>query len=97
MGSDKESYSAFQAFDPEGTRLADFLGRHGIQQLYVGGLATDYCVRASVLDALKEGFQVTVLKDAVRGVELKPGDSRRAFDEMMQAGAKQTSLEGFKI
>ena len=96
MDPDKESYSAFQAFDSQGTPLADFLKKRRIQQLYVGGLATDYCVRASVLDALKEGFQVTVLKDAVRGVELKPGDSKKAFDEMVRSGAKQISLEDFK-
>lgn len=95
MDPGKDSYSAFQAFDQDGTPLADFLRKRGIKELYLGGLATDYCVRASALDALREGFRVTLLKDAVRGVELKSGDSKKALDEMMQAGAKQISLEDF--
>lgn len=95
MDPDQDSYSVFQAFDPEGTPLVDLLRGWGIRHLFVGGLATDYCVRASVLDALQAGFQVTVLKDAVRGVELKPGDSKKAIEEMMQAGAKHSSLEAF--
>lgn len=95
MDPEKESYSAFQAFDPEGTPLAETLRRRNVRHLYVGGLATDYCVRASVLDALKEGFGVTLLTDAMRGVELKPGDSQKALDEMKRSGAKATSLEAF--
>ena len=55
--------------------------------LVVGGLATDYCVRASVLDALREGFAVTVLADGVRGVEVAAGDTDRALAEMRGAGA----------
>jgi nicotinamidase/pyrazinamidase len=77
---------AYSAFD--GTGLADELRRRGIDRLVVGGLATDYCVRASVLDALREGFAVTVLRDAVRGVDVTAGDSERALDEMRAAGAE---------
>ena len=95
MDPEKDSYSAFQAFDPEGTPLAELLKSRRVGHLFVGGLATDYCVRASVLDALREGFRATVLADAVCGVELKPGDSQKAFDEMMRAGADQTSSEHF--
>ena len=87
MDPEKDSYSAFQAFDPDGVPLAEWLKRRQIARLYVGGLATDYCVRASVLDALKEGFRVAVLTDAVRGVELNPGDSKKALQEMKEAGA----------
>jgi len=76
-------YSAF-----EGTALAELLREHGVDRLYVGGLATDYCVRASVLDALAEGFEVTVIEDAIRGVNLEPGDSERALAEMKAAGAR---------
>jgi nicotinamidase/pyrazinamidase len=79
---DSPGYSAF-----EHTGLADLLREHGVRHLYVGGLATDYCVRASVLDALAAGFEVTVVEDAIRGVELHPGDSQRAIDEMRAAGA----------
>jgi nicotinamidase/pyrazinamidase len=59
----------------------------------VGGLATDYCVRASVLGALERGFEVLVLKDAVRGVDVQPGDSEKALQEMQSKGAKLVSLE----
>jgi nicotinamidase/pyrazinamidase len=58
-----------------------------VRQLSVGGLASDYCVRASVLDALKGGHAVTVLTDAIAGVELTPGDSAQALDDMRRAGA----------
>ena len=54
----------------------------------MGGLATDYCVRASVLDALNAGFEVVVLSDAIGAVDLKPGDGARAMEEMRSAGAK---------
>jgi nicotinamidase-related amidase len=80
--SDRDAYSAF-----DGTGLADTLRARGVDRLVVGGLATDYCVRASVLDALREGFPVTVLAEGVRGVEVSPGDTQRALDEMREAGA----------
>jgi len=54
----------------------------------VGGLATDYCVRATALDALREGFEVVVLRDAVRAVDVQPGDGDRALEEMRAAGAR---------
>jgi nicotinamidase/pyrazinamidase len=82
QGQDSPGYSAF-----EHTGLADLLREHGVRHLVVGGLATDYCVRASVLDALAAGFRVTVVEDAIRGVEVEPGDSQRAVDEMRAAGA----------
>lgn len=80
--SDRDAYSAF-----DGTGLAAMLRARGVDRLVVGGLATDYCVRASVLDALREGFTVTVLADGVRGVEMQAGDGERALDEMRAAGA----------
>ena len=63
----------------------------------MGGLATDYCVRASVLDALNEGFEVVVLTDAIGAVELKPGDGARAIDEMQEAGAKFATMDDLGI
>ncbi len=78
-----QGYSAFQE-----TGLAQLLRERGVRRLAVGGLATDYCVRASVLDALREGFDVTVVVDAVRGVEAEPGDSARALEELRRAGAR---------
>jgi nicotinamidase/pyrazinamidase len=78
-----QGYSAFQD-----TRLAELLRAHDVDRLYVAGLATDYCVKNSVVDARREGFDVTVVEDAVRGVEVEPGDSERAIEEMQRAGAE---------
>jgi nicotinamidase/pyrazinamidase len=79
---DTEGYSGF-----EGTRLEELLRERGIDQVTVVGLATDYCVKNTALDALRAGFQVTVDTDAIRGVEVQPGDSERALDELREAGA----------
>ena len=80
---DREAYSGF-----EGTGLAGLLRERGIRRVFVGGLATDYCVKATVLDARKAGFQVVLLEDAVRGVEVTPGDCARALDAMRAAGVE---------
>jgi nicotinamidase/pyrazinamidase len=81
-----QGYSAFQD-----TRLGDLLRERGVDRLYVTGLATDYCVKQSVLDALRQGFDVTVVNDAVRGVDVQAGDSERALEEMEAAGANRAS------
>ena len=78
-----DGYSAF-----DGTGLADLLRKRGIERLTVVGLATDYCVYHTVLDALREGFEVRVDPAAVRGVDVRPGDSERALRELRDAGAK---------
>lgn len=78
--SDVEAYSGF-----EGTELAEMLRHQGVQRIFVGGLATDYCVRATVLDALREGFAVVVLTDAIRAVDAQKED--RALNDMSEAGA----------
>ena len=83
QGRDEEGYSGF-----EGSELADALRRRAVDEVYVCGLATDYCVRASAIDACKEGFRVTVVEDAVRGVEVERGDSERALEDMRAAGAR---------
>jgi len=80
---DEDSYSAF-----DGTDLALQLRRLGVEEVWVGGLATDYCVKNTVLDAVKEGFQVKALKNAMRPVEVKSGDGQRAIEEMQAAGAE---------
>lgn len=77
-----EGYSGF-----DGTQLEQLLRERGIERLTVVGLATDYCVKHTALDALAAGFEVSVDRDAVRGVEVEPGDSERALDEMREAGA----------
>ncbi len=84
---DRDAYSGFQDTD-----LAARLREAGAKTVLVGGLATDYCVKETVLDALSEGFKVYLLTDASKGVEVKPGDSRRAIDEMKARGALELKL-----
>jgi nicotinamidase/pyrazinamidase len=98
---DIDSYSTF--FDNghlRSTGLENELRAKNIQTIYIAGLATDYCVKFSVMDALHLGFKVYVITDACRGVNLKPQDSTEAFDFMRQAGAHlistQTLLQTFK-
>jgi nicotinamidase/pyrazinamidase len=81
-------YSAFEATDAQGRSLAERLRAAGVDTLYVGGLATDYCVRASVLDARQAGLKVKVIREGVRGVNLQPDDSEKALREMEAAGAE---------
>jgi nicotinamidase/pyrazinamidase len=83
-GSDPatEGYSGF-----DGTDLASLLRERHIDHVTIVGLATDYCVKNTALDALREGFPVTVDSTAVRGVDVQPGDSERALEELRAAGA----------
>src|SRR3954468_23675680 len=78
---DTDGYSGF-----EGTDLEALLRERGITEVTVVGLATDYCVKNTALDALKAGFQVTVDSSAARGVEVEPGDSQKALEEVRSAG-----------
>lgn len=87
-----DGYSAFEATDEEGRPVGDRLRDSGVRTLYVGGLATEYCVRASVLDALRQGLDAVLLLDAVRGIDVKQGDVARAIDEMIRAGARTATL-----
>jgi len=80
---DKDAYSGF-----EGTGLAKILHEKGVKRVVVCGIATDYCVSATAHDALKEGFEVLVLEDAIRGVEVNPGDCQRAVAELRRAGVQ---------
>ncbi len=80
---DEDNYSAF-----DGTTLAEDLRREGVREVWVGGLATDYCVKNTVLDALRQGFRVRAVSDAMRAVNLQPGDDARAVEEMRAAGAE---------
>jgi nicotinamidase/pyrazinamidase len=88
MGSDEDGYSGFLGRDESGAKLAELLRQRGIERIFVGGLATDYCVKHTVLDGLNQGFRVVVLTDSVRGVNLQPDDSERAIEEMRRAGAE---------
>jgi nicotinamidase/pyrazinamidase len=78
-----DGYSGFAATD-----LAEKLRDRGITRVFVGGLATDYCVRATALDALDAGFRVVVLTDAIAAIDAKPGDEQRALEEMRARGAE---------
>lgn len=82
-----EAYSGF-----EGTDLADWLRNHGCRRLFIGGLATDYCVRATVSDARAAGFAVIVLRDAIRAVNVEADDGARAERAMRDAGAEFTTF-----
>ncbi len=84
---EKEAYSGF-----DGASLAKYLKKKGVERVFVGGLATDYCVKSTVLDALKLGFETFLLEDAVKGVDVKPGDSEKAIKEMLKKGAKKIRL-----
>jgi nicotinamidase/pyrazinamidase len=88
----EDGYSGFTMRDPSTgatvpTELDGLLRANGVRRLVVGGLATDYCVKATVLDALARGYETRVLVDAVRAVDLAPGDGERALAEMERAGA----------
>ncbi|MEW6168398.1 MAG: isochorismatase family protein [Pseudomonadota bacterium] len=81
--ADRDAYSGF-----DGTELAGTLAALGVRRLFIGGLATDYCVEATVSDALAHGYAVLVLTDAVRAVDVRPGDGERALERMRQRGAR---------
>ena len=91
MSFEADSYSGFEATDAAGAGLAEMLRGLGVERIFVGGLATDYCVKFTVLDGLKAGFKVTLLEDAIRGVNLRPDDSDRAIDAMVRAGADRST------
>jgi nicotinamidase/pyrazinamidase len=89
MGEREDAYSAFQARDESGTLLASLLAQKNVRHLYIGGLATDYCVRSSTLDALADGFRVILVPDGMRAVNLQPTDGDKALAEMRAAGADE--------
>lgn len=82
----EDGYSAFEGRDEAGSPLAERLRRDGIRRLFIGGLATDYCVRATALAARREGLEVVLLNDAVRAVDVHAGDGAKAMDELRAAG-----------
>lgn len=89
----QEDHSCFLGVSLDGTPFVELLRAHGIQDLFIGGLATDYGVKATVLDALKLKFEVTVLLDAIQGANLRPGDVDRAIAKMERAGAVCETFE----
>ena len=85
---DTNCYSAFDETD-----LLDQLHQQNVEEVVVGGLATDYCVKSTVIDARKHGFKVKALKNAMRAVDVQPGDGERAIQEMRDAGAEIISTD----
>lgn len=88
---ERDAYSGFERTDLD-RRLREL----GVRRLFVGGLATDYCVLRTVLDALRLGYGVVLLADAMRAVDLKPGDGERALSEMQAAGATCVRFEDLR-
>jgi nicotinamidase-related amidase len=82
VNADADAYSGFQ-----GTDLDDRLKKRGVGKLVIGGLATDYCVKATVLDAIELGYAVTVVSNGIAGVNISPGDDEAAIEEMTGFGA----------
>lgn len=90
---DSDGYSAFDGTLPAGETLERALAEHHVGRLIVGGLATDYCVRASVLDARARGLEVFVVRDAIAAVNLQAGDGAAALREMQASGAGLVTLD----
>lgn len=93
-GSDAR-YDSYSGFYDNGhhsaTGMTEYLREQGVEQVFLVGIATDYCVKFSALDACKDGFDTTVIIDACRGVTVSPGDIEKAVAEMTQAGAKMAA------
>jgi len=85
---DRDAYSAL-----DGTPLADEFRRASVRRLVIGGLATDYCVRATGLDALAAGLEVVICRDAVCAVDVRPGDGDRALADLASAGCEIATTE----
>ncbi|RII26832.1 MAG: bifunctional nicotinamidase/pyrazinamidase [Geobacter sp.] len=92
MDPSRDDYSALHGAGPDGTPLPVLLRQRGVRKVYVGGLATDYCVKESVLEGIAQGFTMVYLADACRGVNLQPEDTGKAEAEMARAGAGRASL-----
>jgi len=83
FGETDDGYSGF-----DGTQLAQLLRDEGVEEIWVGGLATDYCVKQTVVDGISNGFKVKALADTMRPVNVNPEDGNKALDEMAAAGAE---------
>src|SRR6266566_2700903 len=92
-----ESADGYSGFD--GTNLAQILRDQGVKEVWVGGLATDYCVKHTVLDALQQGFEVKALADAMRAVNVNPNDGAEAIAEMLGGvlAAMSLTFEGYRL
>lgn len=88
-----DSYSGFYDNDKSGsTGLAEYLREIGTEEIFVAGIAMDYCVKLTVLDGLAEGFKVTIVTDATPSIDVNPGDGERVLAELIAAGAETTTV-----
>ena len=92
-----DGYSAFEGVTVDGEMLEEVLRELQVRKLYISGLATDYCVLCTTREALRNGFEVTVLTDAVAGVDIVPGESACAIEDMKSAGAQLATVEGLQV
>lgn len=90
---DSEQYSTFHGCDAAGNTQSSLMKKFGVGRIFIAGLATDYCVLNSAKDALAGGYEVYVLADAVRAVDVNPGDGQRAVEEMVRCGAKMVTTD----
>jgi nicotinamidase-related amidase len=90
-----DEYSGFQGVDEMGTSLDMCLKNLGVERIFVGGLATDYCVLNTVLDGLSLNYDVFIITDGIRAVNVKPDDGDMALKEMTRKGAQLTTTESF--
>jgi nicotinamidase/pyrazinamidase len=93
MDPHADAYSAFQARTDQGRSLGELLRNWGVNHIYIGGLALDYCVKWSSLDALRAGVPLTVLIDATRAVNVGPHDAELAIEELVRNNARLATLE----
>ena len=93
-GNKDDGYSAFETDELD---LAAWLREQGVEEVYVAGLATEYCVKASALDAARHGFKTYVITDAVRGIDVNPGDIEKAVEEMKRAGIRMLDARSLKL
>jgi nicotinamidase/pyrazinamidase len=90
---DKDDYSEFAGKDAIGRSLDEALRAHGVEKIYVVGLATDYCVLETVLDGIKNGYEVYAVTDAMRAVNVDPDDGQEALYRMASSGAHLVTSE----
>ncbi|MBI4991707.1 MAG: isochorismatase family protein [Candidatus Harrisonbacteria bacterium] len=95
--NDDGGYSAFDGVTDIGMNLLRVLRVAGVEEVYVGGLATDYCVKATALSAVRAGFKTYFLSDGSRAVNINPGDGDRAVEEMVRSGVISLSIETFLL
>jgi nicotinamidase/pyrazinamidase len=92
----EDGYSAFEGWDDKGRLLNSVLEGFGVKQLYICGVATDYCVKSTGIDAA-DNYEVYLLEDAVEGVDMEPGDVEKAIRKMQDKGIKMLNLESIKL